>query len=348
MITRQLNPQAKAITDASSEIKIIVNKMYFEGRSKAEIERKVREIIKKYKLQLTSEQLRKMMPPSMTLLYQTTLLTLIVAFGASGRKAQQRMKDVVSVLERKATANTLNQGVGSLVYDAQRAGQPLKEYCKTYMQKVKDVYRRLAKEEAQDLDGINATAKRNTLRNRAEMQVCYEYHQEQVQTFKDKGVRLVVCSSHQDCSLRCFPWQGRVYSLDGSAGTTEDGRKYVPLEMATNQNNVYYVNPNTGTQYKGGLFGYNCRHRLIEYKVGMGIPTVTKAQQQREDALNQRQRQYEKTVRNYRTEADLAKGAGLTKQANLLHKRAAAVYEEYKEFSINNERAYYPDRCSIL
>ena len=346
MISQKLNPQAKAITDAQSEIKAWVNKLYLEGRSRDEIERKVREIIKKYKAKLTSEELRKLLPQSMTVLYKWTLLTLVVAFGTNGRQAQRRIRDVQAFLENKATEQSLMRDAKSVVYDAQRSGQPLNQYCRDYMKKVKDVYRNVAKEDARDLTG--QTVQKGTLRNKAEMQVRYEAQQEQLAQFKAQGEKLVVCSSHQDCSVRCFKWQGRVYSLDGSQGKTEDGREYIPLEIATNQNQVYYVNPNTGTQYKGGLFGYNCRHYLKPYRVGMGIPTVTKAQQQRESEITQRQRELERTVRKWRDEAELTRSAGLSKEARLCEKKASRAYEKYKTYSMDNGRAYYPDRVSIF
>lgn len=341
-----MNPQAKAITDAQSEIKAWVNKLYLAGRSRAEIERKVREIIKKYKLKLTSEALRKLIGPSMTELYRWTLLTLVVAFGTNGRKAQERITQVKAVVEGRAKEQTLMKNANSVVYDAQRSGQPLNEYCKEYMKKVRQTYGGIAKHDAPDVTGDSPT--KGTLRNKAEMQVRYEYQQKQLADFRAQGVNLVVCSSHQDCSLRCFKWQGRVYSLDGSTGTTEDGREYIPLEIATNQKQVYYVNPNTGTAYKGGLCGYNCRHFFRRYTVGMGIPTVTKAQQQRESEITQYQRYLEREVRKWRDEADLARGAGLGREAKQFETRAAKWYDKYKQFSKDNGRAYYPDRVSIF
>ena len=48
-----------------------------------------------------------------------------------------------------------------------------------------------------------------------------------------KVTRLVICDTHSDCSERCSRWQGGIYSLDGTEGYTEDGKKYDPLEKAT-------------------------------------------------------------------------------------------------------------------
>ena len=67
--------------------------------------------------------------------------------------------------------------------------------------------------------------------------------------------RLVICDTHSDCSDRCFKWQGRVYSLDGTSGRTDDGREYIPLEVAVNDTTYGLHN---------GLLGYNCRHKLVE------------------------------------------------------------------------------------
>ena len=205
------------------------------------------------------------------------------------------------------------------------------------MQKVNDVYTRLAKNDALDPDDISG---RNSLRNRAEMEVRYEYHQNEIQSFKDAGTKLVVCSTHADCSDRCFPWQGKVYSLDGTSGKTEDGRSYVPLETATD---IYYTTK-AGKTYKNGLLGFNCRHKLYEYVPGMGIPKVSRAEQRKENKINTKQRAMEKTVREWRMREELNKGAGNTAEYLYAQKKASEAYARYRKFSQENGRAYYPDR----
>ena len=122
-------------------------------------------------------------------------------------------------------------------YDASRLlGVPLQKFSKDYMREnVKPALDRLATQQARDPDDVS---RRNTLRNRAETEVRYPSHLDSIEELKGQGVQLVICSTHADCSERCKPWQGRVYSLDGTSGTTDDGRSYVPLENATD---IYYT-----------------------------------------------------------------------------------------------------------
>lgn len=335
MLTRKLNPQAKAITDCQAEIKALVNKLYLQGRPQAFIENEVRKVIKKYGVRLSNKELQELMPKSMWKLYKTTLLLLFTTFGLNGKQTYER----IQVAQTIASGERVYKGM-DMPLIAQRYGIPNGIYAKDYMRKVNAVYTQLASEDAPDPDDISG---RNSMRNRAEMEVRYEYHQDEIKAFKDKGTKLVVCSTHADCSDRCFLWQGKVYSLDGTSGKTSDGRKYVPLETATD---VFYTTK-AGKTYKNGLLGFNCRHKLYEYVPGMGIPKVSRAEQQKENKLNTKQRAMEKTVREWRMKAELNKDAGNTPAFFNAQKKASEAYARYRKFSLENGRAYYPDRVKI-
>lgn len=138
-------------------------------------------------------------------------------------------------------------------YDTTRPlGVAMQKYADDYIREnVRPVLNELARQQAKDPDDVSG---RNSLRNRAEMEARYQGHIDNIQRLRDSGARLVVASTHADCSERCRPWQGRVYSLDGTSGTTDDGRKYVPLETATD---VWYTTK-SGKRYKNGLLGFNC------------------------------------------------------------------------------------------
>ena len=238
-------------------------------------------------------------------------------------------------------------------------GLPLQEFHKKYMKRVSQALNELAEENALDPNDFTG---RNSLRNLAEMQVRYERHQEEIAGFRARGTRLVVCSVHADCSDRCAKWQGGVYSLDGTRGRTEDGRSFVPLEEATD---IYYTTK-AGRTYKNGLLGFNCRHKLFEYKAGMGIPTVSEEEQKREYAITKRQRAMERAVLKARENTLAYKDTGCpvvnrkgetvlnpkTKKPiqaeSVWRKRSRELYSNYKRFSIDHNRAYYPDRVKIL
>lgn len=318
--------------------------MYLQGKPQIDIEREVRKIIKKYGVKLTNKQLRELMPKSMWSLYRSTMLVLFTAFGADGKKAHERMQVAQALISGKSVSPTVTSEVVSGGTEApllgQRHGIPNGIYAKDYMRKVNEVYTRLAKDDALDPDDISG---RNSMRNRAEMEVRNDFHQDEIQSLKDKGAKLVVCSTHADCSDRCFKWQGRVYSLDGTSGKTADGHAYVPLETATD---VYYTTK-AGKTYKNGLLGFNCRHRLYEYVPGMGIPKVSKAEQKKENKINTRQREMERNIRELRMREDLNKAAGNTQATAEAQKKAAEAYARYKKYSLENGRAYYPDRVKI-
>lgn len=227
-------------------------------------------------------------------------------------------------------------------FDASRlTGAPLQKFSRDYMRdNVKPALDRLAAQQARDPDDVSG---RNTLRNRAEMEVRYNAHLEQIAELREQGVNLVICSTHADCSERCRPWQGRVYSLDDTRGRTDDGRSYVPLEEATD---IYYTT-RAGKTYKNGLLGFNCRHFLVPYKSGYRFPKPNAAEERREYEITQEQRRLETVVRKWRTKAVEYKN---TDRENYLKARrnAFAANKAYIEYSKQHNRAYYPSRTALL
>lgn len=227
-------------------------------------------------------------------------------------------------------------------YDASRQlGSPLQKFSERYMRdNVKPALDRLVRQQARDPDDITG---RNTLRNKAEMEVRYQAHLDTIADFKARGVRLVIASTHADCSERCKPWQGRVYSLDGTSGTTDDGRKYVPLEQATD---VYYTTK-AGKTYKNGLLGFNCRHFLVEYKSGYRFPNPNPEEERRQYAITVEQRRLEREVRKWRTVEAENKDIDRERYLQARRKRLAAN-REYETFSKKHNRAYYPSRTKLI
>jgi len=220
-------------------------------------------------------------------------------------------------------------------------GVPLRKFQEDYTrQNVSPVINRLVKQQALDPNDITG---RNSLRNLAEMEVRYSDHLQQIEDLKAAGHKLVIASTHADCSDRCRPWQGRVYSLDGTSGTTDDGRKYVPLETATD---VFYTTK-TGKTYKNGLLSFNCRHFLIPYKSGYRFPKPNAEEERKQYAITLKQRAYERNVRHWRTEALTTKGID-EKRYNTAKEKAVLWNRVYIAYSRENNRAYYPSRTKII
>lgn len=344
MITRSISENVKRIEDAETQIRLAIRNGYL--KNSATLNKTINKLIEECVDGLTDD-MKGVARRSLTNFAKRLLLRLTSNLGVNGLFVGHALnKAIKGQLTRqeyatlKLPTTTTTRVLGN-AFSTMAKGVPNQVWSKDYIKQVNEVMKKLADENALDADDIIG---RNSLRNRAEMAERWRFHQNEMAEFEKKGTKLVICSTHADCSLRCFPHQGKVYSLDGTSGRTADGRKYVPLKVATDQNQVYYTNPRTGTQYRGGLLGYNCRHRLYEF-TGQKAPVVTKAEQKKEYSITTKQRNYENQIRKWRERALVLVDEKERKEAK---RRAIELNEEYIAFSIKNERAYYPDRCRVL
>ena len=353
-----LNEQAGVLVDAQTDIKTAIKQGVLSGTPFTTIKNSVQNIIESSLAKIRSPTLKQdarislmrfadraysrfrqnLAPIPVALL--PAVVVLIRGITAIEQKTGIYYPRTES--ERKAmfVVELSNENLRLGKIPVNQHGLPLDEFHKTYMNRVLTSLDNLSKEYALD---PNDSTGRNSLRNLAEMQVRYERHQEEIDEFRQRGVKLVVCSVHGDCSDRCSHWQGGVYSLDGTYGTTEDGRKYQPLENATD---IYYTTK-AGRTYKNGLLGFNCRHKLFEYKPGMNIPKISEAEQKRQYEITKRQRAMERAVVAAREMALSQKGVDIS-----LARRWRAIarerFDEYKNYSKLHDRAFYPDRVKIL
>ena len=341
-----LNKQASVIVDAQTDIKLAVKNGILSGKPSYITKAKIAEIIENAIKSINSLEIKENARKSLMEFAERAYMTLktvlpnpttALAVYALIKSLDGKDKEVFKpkTISQKVAVNNLGG-----YFHTTAKGIPLQEFQKDYINKVNEALKNIANMHAIDSGDI---AGRNSLRNFAEMQVRYERHLSEIEDLKNKGVKLVVCSVHGDCSDRCFPWQGRVYSLDGTSGTTEDGRKYVPLEVATD---IYYTTKK-GKTYKNGLLGFNCRHTLSPYKVGMLIPRISKEEQKKQDFITKKQRQMEREIIHWREQALMSKGVN-SKNYVFARGKAKSSFEQYKEFSLRNERAFYPDRIKIL
>lgn len=334
--------------ETETKIRKTVKDEFFRRTPKAEIDRKVFKHIAEAENRIKLPKLAIAVRQSLLRFYTAQYNELFRSFGwqlpllaalflLNGRTLTGREIEPTRAQSAQARQTLAERG-----FDASRLlGVPLKRFSEDYMRdNVKPVLDRLAKQQARDPDDVSG---RNTLRNRAEMEVRYQAQQNSIENLKRQGVRLVICSTHADCSERCRPWQGRVYSLDGSKGMTDDGRLYVPLESATD---IYYTTK-AGKTYKNGLLGVNCRHFLVPYESGYRFPKPNAAEERKEYGITQTQRRMESEVRKWRTVAienkDIDRERYLTAR-----RKAIAANTAYIEFSKRNNRAYYPSRIKWI
>ncbi len=343
-----LNEQASVLVDAQTDIKTAIKQAVLSGKGKKEAKAQARKIIDRAIARIRSPTLKEDSRVSLMRFADKAYMQFVSDLQSVAFRFLPAvvilMRGITEKEQRKAeyipnTATEIKAAV-KLGYTAYNKGIPLQEFHKRYIDRVDNALRNLAKMNALDPNDVTG---RNSLRNLAEMQVRYERHQDEIAGFKQHGTKLVVCSVHADCSGRCAPWQGGVYSLDGTYGVTEDGKRFVPLEIATD---IYYTTK-TGRTYKNGLLGFNCRHKLYEYKSGMVIPSVSETVRKRENAITRKQRELERRVIYCREEALIDKDTNLSEYRKW-RKLAKEAYAEYRKFSQENDRAYYPDRVKIL
>lgn len=189
-------------------------------------------------------------------------------------------------------------------------------------------------------------------RSMAEMIVRFNKYKAQREALTQKGVELVYVPPHSNCSKRCQPWQGRIYSLTGKSGTV-DGKKYVPIEEAAD--NQTYTSQRTGRTYFNGLFSYNCRHELQEYQSGMVIEKIPDSVIERRREIEAQQRKMERDYRALREKEELyriignrSNNKGVLKIATETRKKAAALRREYEDFSRKNKITFFPNRLQIM
>lgn len=216
---------------------------------------------------------------------------------------------------------------------------PLDMYAKDYQKMVTTQLMEFAKIEAKE----DYTSRVN-LRNVAEMTVRNDYNLAQIEDLRDREIKLAWIEPHANCSHRCEPWQGKLYSLDGTYGKTADNVTYEPIENAMN---VYYTTK-AGKVYKNGcLSGFNCRHRLIPYKKNTKPAMIPADVIAKERKINDIQRAYERKIRYWREIALQMKGVN-DKMWVIARKKATKLNSDYVRFSLDNNVPYYPSRTTVI
>lgn len=143
------------------------------------------------------------------------------------------------------------------------------------------------------------------------------------------GISLISVSSHIGARPKCAPYQGRVFSRDGSKGTTTDGKgrviEYIPLSETS------YGEPD-------GLFGINCGHQQYPFIPGASIqryyPYDEEANAERYKEFQQ-QRAMERQIRADKRECMMLQAAG---DEEALKKAAVKLRQDKNKYSDFNEQ----------
>lgn len=299
------------------------------GETREETFRKISVVIRKY-----AEQTPKALRQSFTV---QVAKNAVAAYNRFKRKVEETAAFYglsVLMLGVLMRGERSGKSIAEQVIEVEQGGTeyiyPDKINTPDIRKKVKAELRRMSGEDGQ-------------LRNRAEMHVRHEAQQASIEEMRASGVRLVWASTHADCSERCEPWQGRLYSLDGTYGEI-NGHAYQPLENATD----VYVTTKAGKVWKNGLLGFNCRHRLIPYNDHQAPPKAFSADEMaRRRKLNERQRAIEREIRRIKAEAWEIVHVD-KKRAQRLFKAARENEEKYREFCRKNNLVALPYRTQVM
>ena len=183
---------------------------------------------------------------------------------------------------------------------------------------------------------------RYTLRAYVEREVRNQWQENQIKGFEDKGITLVWIDTHSNCSERCQPFQGRLYSLNETEGAI-DGIKYRPLSVARD----IYSTTKAGKTYKNGCTsGFNCRHKLVAYKKGFKPQTIPSQVIEKQRFIETKQRELERKVRQYEVRAMGWKNINRIKYDFYVTLKKKWE-KDYVDFSKENNVPIYPSRLKV-
>ena len=156
------------------------------------------------------------------------------------------------------------------------------------------------------------------------------------------GVETFQISSHAGARPLCAPYQGKFYSWDGSSGVLHDlyGKEY------------YYESiGNTSYGEPAGIFGINCGHNPQTFVDGYNIPRYEETKDAEANAAeyreSQKQRYYEREVRQAKLEAIAQDAAGNKDAFNQAAAKVRQANANYKEFCKETGRTPRPDRLQV-
>ena len=338
--------QVLLIQDAETDLKIMLLEAVKRAEPYVQTQRKVRELIQEVVDTLDIDSMKDMARTSLTLyadrmyiawvnIYGTKGLgtTLVALLTAKGIRIPKKEQERLINLPNAVIESTPHLPIGN-GNKATPNGIYNLEYEREVIRRVNSVLDTSAKEDYSE---------RYSLRASVERELRYEHNRRQIESRRERGVRLVWIDSHANCSERCAPFQGRLYSLTGESGK-EDGIPYVPLEEATD----IYETTRSGRVWKNGcVSGFNCRHKLVDYKKGFRPIKIPQEVIDRERNIDSQLRKYERTIRMYETRALGWKANDRLDLYRRYRAKAKEWTDRYIAFARENKVAFYPSRLDI-
>lgn len=248
----------------------------------------------------------------------------------SSLQQYSRMVQLTAEIERQAEATQaiLNEGAASVASGTETRTQALRR-----------AIRRISEE---GLTGFYDKAGRSwSPEAYVNMDIRTTVHNVAIQSVKnrmeDYNTQVFQVSAHAGARPLCYPYQGKLYSWDNSAGEIELGNgrtmKYEPLSSTS------YREP-------AGLFGINCGHSPIPIIPGVSIPHAQDFVQPKEEndkqyAESQQQRALERKIRAAKRAVEMGDDSPEAKA------RVRAAQEQMRQFIKETGRTRRPDRESL-
>lgn len=241
-----------------------------------------------------------------------------------------RMVQLTAEIERQAekTQEILNEAAGSVAIGTETRTQALNR-----------AIRRISEE---GLAGFYDKAGRSwSPEAYVNMDIRTTVHNVAIQSVKnrmeDYNTQVFQVSAHAGARPLCYPFQGKLYSWNNTAGEIETGNgrmmRYEPL------NSTSYGEP-------AGLFGINCGHFPIPVIPGVTIPHAQdfvqpKEKNDKQYAESQQQRALERKIRAAKRALEMGDSSPDAKE------RVKAAQEEMRQFIKATGRTRRPDRESL-
>ena len=155
------------------------------------------------------------------------------------------------------------------------------------------------------------------------------------------NIQLIEVSSHMGARPLCAPYQGRIFSRDGSKGVTTDGAG----------GKIYYT-PLSETSYgqPAGLFGINCGHVQYPFVPGINFQRYfpyPKEENDRRYMQFQQQRAMERGIRAAKRECMMLQEVGDTEGLQKASLRLRNQREKYRAYCKETGLKQHNDRTQV-
>lgn len=158
----------------------------------------------------------------------------------------------------------------------------------------------------------------------------------------DYGNDLVYAGIKQISRPLCYPWQGKVISMNGSSGMTTD--------LNDNPIRIYPVGETTYGE-PAGLWGINCGHSCNVFIPSLSVirgEVPDKKENDREYAITQAQRQLERNVRYAKRDAAMAKATGDKEAFEQAAAKVRRTEKDLRDFYDNTGRNPSLNRTRVV